>query len=812
MRVLILGLRHWRRSPLVAAAAILSIGLGVGATTAIFAVVRHVLLRPLPFASPDGLVMAWETAPDNPARWVAPANFLDWRRDTGHVFSGLAAFDAFSAPLTGPGTPERVRGVSASGTFFTLLGEAPAEGRLLVPDDDRAGAPCVAVASAGLRQRLFGTTPAIGAPLVLDGQPCTIVGVLPAAFVFPLQASAELWTNGDRGVPRTSPGRGDPTTVRDAHTAYVLGRLRPGVDAAAAERELNAVMRRLAVAYPDTNTGLGAHVESLHAAVVGDITPVLVLLQVTVVVLLLVAAANVVHLLLGQAARRRQEFAVRASLGGTRSALVRDLLGEAAALALPGALGGVLLAAWGIDVLVAAAPPALPRLGEVTLDPAVLVFGVAITSVATLACALIPALRASAPAAAPSLAHGVRLAGRQHTASHRAFVVAELALAHLLVVSALLLAASLVAATRLDPGFAVAGRLTAQLTLIADPFLVPRDNGAGIATQPRQQLVDVVSERMQAEPGVMAVAASFTPPLGGAPNRGVLVAGEPEPPPGQEPAADFQAVTPDYFRAAGIALLEGRTFTAADRAATAPVAIVNRTFADRYLHGRAAGSVVTFGGTRHHQVVGVVADTRNRQLERAPEPAFYVPLAQNDEAWPYLTFIVWSTGDPAQVAPALRAAIAAAAPTQPVSTVRTVSDLLAAQLAPRRFTTWLVGLFGAVALVLAVIGAYGVLSLSVAARQREIGVRSALGASPRALRLLILREAAGLTVAAVALGGAVAAASGRLGQALLFEVSATSPMLLLLAGAVVVVPALLAAWVPAERAARTAPGEALRGH
>lgn len=811
MRVLILGVRHWRRSPLVAAAAILSIGLGVGATTAIFAVVRHVLLRPLPFAEADGLVMAWETAPDNPARWVAPANFVDWQRDTRHVFSGLAAFDSFSAPLSGPGTPERVRGVSASGTFFTLLGQAPAEGRLLVPDDDRPGAPCVAVASAGLRQRLFGTTPAVGASLVLDGRPCTVVGVLPATFVFPLQSAAEVWTNGDRGVPKTSPRPGDVTTVRDAHLIFVLGRLQAGVDAATAERELNAVMRRLAVAYPDTNTGLGAHVESLHTAVVGDVTAVLVLLQGTVVVLLLVAAANVAHLLLGQAARRRQELAVRASLGATRLTLVRDLLGEALALAVPGALTGVLLAAWGVDLLVGAAPASVPRLNDVAIDPLVLAFGVAITGVATLACALVPALRASAPAAAPTLTFGTRVAGRQHTGWHRALVVAELALAHVLVVGALLLASSLLAATRLDPGFAIADRVTAQLTLMSGPYLVPRGDEAA-DPQPRQRLVDAVLSRVQAQPGIRAVAASFTPPLGGAPNRGVLIAGEPEPGRGQEPAADFQAVTPDYFRASGIRVIDGRAFTAADRDSTTPVAIVNRTFAERYLPGRSAiGRVVTFGGERRHQVVGVVADTRNRQLERPPEPAFYVPLTQNDEAWPYLTFTAWSDGPLTAVAPALRAAIAEADPRQPVSAVRTVDDALAEQLAPRRFLTWLVTLFGGLALVLAVIGAYGVLALSVAARQREIGVRSALGASPLALRLLVLREAAALVGAAVGVGGLVAAVSGRLGQALLFQVSATDPAVWAVTAAVVVVPALVAAAVPAERAARAAPIDALRG-
>ncbi len=814
MRDLILGFRYWRRAPLLAAAAILSIGLGVGATTAIFGVVRHVLLRPLPFAAPEALVMAWETAPDNPARWVAPANFLDWRRDTTHVFAELAAFDTFSAALTGRGAPERVRGVSASGNFFATLGQTPAAGRLLVPDDDRPGAPCVAVLSDGLRQRRFASDQAaLGEALVLDGRACTVVGVLPAAFVFPLQAAAEVWTNGDRGVPRTSPFAGDVTAVRDAHLLFVLGRLRAGVGAAAAERELQAVMRRLAAVYPDTNTGLGAHVESLHAAVVGDVRPVLWLLQVTVVVLLLVASANVAHLLLGQAARRRQELAVRASLGAGRGVLVRQLLAEAAALALPGAVLGLLLAAWGIDVLVAAAPPTVPRLAEVTVDPLVLAFGVAITGLATLACALVPALTASAAAPLPAMSHGGRVAGRRHTAWHRGVVVGELALAHVLVVGALLLSASLYAAARVDLGFATGGRLTAQLNLAPDPYLRPAPDGDefSLDPEPRQRLIEAVLNRLQAAPGVRAAAASFTPPLGGAPNRGVHVAGTPDPPPGHASAADFQAVTPDYFRALGIPLLEGRAFSAVDDARGQRVAVVNRAFAERYLQGHSAiGQVLEFGAHRH-VVVGVVADSRNRQVERPAEPAFFVPFPQSDEPWPYLTVTVWTDGDPAATAPLLRAAFAAADPNQPLSRLLTVDALVADQLAPRRFTAWLVGLFGALALTLATIGAYGVLSLSVATRRREIAVRSALGASPSRLRGLVMGEAAGLALAAVSAGALLALATGQVGQALLFGVSATSPVVLAAAAAAVALPALAAAWLPAERAARTAPTDALRG-
>ncbi|MEP7116017.1 MAG: ABC transporter permease [Acidobacteriota bacterium] len=813
MRELLLGFRQWTRTPGLAVAAVLSIGLGVGATTAIFAVVRHVLLAPLPFPEPDRLVIVWETSPDNPSRWVAPANYLDWRRDTTHVFDGLAAFDPYSAAIGGSGEPERLRAMSASGTFFGVLGQGPSEGRLLIADDDRPGAPCVAVLAGGLRARRFGRGPAVGEPLVVDGRACEIVGVLPASFSFALFPAVELWTSGDRGVPRTFPFPGDVTTVRDAHLLFVLGRLRPHVTPGTAAHELGAVMARLATAYPDTNTGLGAHVESLHAAVVGNVRSVLLLLQATVALLMFVACANVAHLLLGQMAARRQELAVRAALGARRHDLVRQLLAEAAVLAGPGAVLGLLLATWSLDVLVSLAPASVPRLNEIGVDPWVLSFGVALTALTTVIFALAPALEASSPAVSSLLAHGRRVAGRDHGSWHRAIVIAELALAQVLVVGAVLLTASLLAALRVPLGFVPGGRVTAELTLLRDPYLRPTAaDGFAIDPAPRRQLVDAVVTRLSGTAGVRAVAASFTPPLGGAPNRGVHIEGAPEPAPGQEPTADFQAVTPDYFRATGTTVMKGRAFTAADDERGPPVAVVNLAFADRYLAGRdALGGVVRIGKSRRHVVVGVVADARNRQIERAAEPAIYVPLPQNDEGWPFLAVTAWVDGDAAAAGPLLRAALSAADPHQPISNLRTVDALLAAQLAPRRFITRLVSLFGALSVVLAAIGAYGVMALSVATRRREIGLRSALGATAGSLRRMVLREASLLALLAAALGLGLAIGAGRLAQSLLYQVSATDPIRLVCAAAFVVMVGVVAAFVPAQRAARLAPLDALRG-
>jgi len=814
MRDLISGLRMLRRSPGLAAAAILSIGLGIGATTAIFGVVRHVLLRPLPFAAPDRLVVLWETAPDNPDRWIAPANFLDWQRDTGAVFADMAAYDSFSAAVSGNGEPERLRVASASGTFFALLGQPVREGRALTTDDDRPGAPCVAVLTDALRQRRFGDGAALGASLVLDGRPCDVVGVLPAGFTFPLLPRAELWINGDRGVPRSFPFPGDITTVRDSHILYAIARLRDGVGPAAATAALQAVMDRLAVAHPDTNTGLGARAVPLHDAVVGDVRPVLWLLQATVVVLLLVACANVAHLLLGRATARQQEIAVRTALGAGRGRLVRQLLVEALALAIPGGVLGLVAASWGVDLLVTAAPEGMPRLADVAIDPLVVAFAAALTLTTTVLFGLAPALGLAGRDPQGLMAPGQRIAGRPAARwGHRALVVGELALAQVLVVGALLLTASLMAATRVDLGFATDGRLAAELSLARDRYLRPigPDDDGRVDATPKRQFVDAVLARLRSAPGVRGAAAAFTAPLSGAPNRGLRIEGAAEPARGQEPEADFQVVTADYFRTLGIAVLDGRAFTDADDERALPVAIVNETFARRYLAGGSPiGRAVRFGGNRRHVVVGVVADTRYRRVEQAADPTFYLPIGQNDERWPFLAFLTWSDGDAAAAAPLVRAAVRAADPAQPVSTIRTFDAIFAGALAGRRFTTWLVGLFGITAVLLAAIGAYGVMTAAVAARTRELGVRAALGATAGHLRRLVLGETAVLAGVASLVGLAIAGGGSGLVQALLYDIAPRDARVLAVAVGTVAAVALAAAWWPARRAARVNPIDALR--
>ncbi len=798
------------RRPGLAVAAILSIALGIGASTAIFGVVRHVLLRPLPYPAPDRLVMMWETAPDNPARWVAPANYLDWQREMAPDVESLAAFDSVSLTLTGDGQPERLRGVSASGTFFTTLGQPVAEGRTLLPEDDRPGAPCVAVLSAGLRARRFPEA-ALGTRLVLDGRPCTAVGVLPPAFQFPLQPRAEVWINGERGVPRSFPFAGDITTVRDSHLLFVLARLKADVAAPAADTRLQTVAAQLADAYPDTNVGLGGRVMSLHEAVVGDVRGLLWLLQAAVVIVLLVAAANVAHLLIGRAASRQHELAVRVSLGASRRDLIRQMLGEAFAFALPGGLIGVLLAAWGVDLLVALAPAGLPRVQEIAIDAGVLAAAAALTLATAFIVGLAPLVGAAVPPAAALQAGGTRVVGGGVRRWHRGLVVAELALAQVVVVGAWLLATSLAAATSVDLGYDTSNRVAAELTLTPDRYAQPRpENAGGSATAPIARFVGAVIDELRRQPGVRGAAAAFTAPLSDAPNRGVHIVGDPEPLAGQEPDADFQVVTPGFFEALGIRLTAGRHLDGTDDARGARVMLINDAFAARYLPGGSPlGRVVEFGQARH-EIVGVVADTRYRRVETAPYPTFYVPLAQSEEPWPFLAFVVWADGDPAGVTSALRAAVGHADPAQPISSVRSLDTALADALAGRHFNAGLFTLFALTTMVLAVVGAYGVTAALTAARAREFSIRAALGASGRRLTAHIVADAALLAGIASAVGIAIAWLGGRGLDGLLFGVTTREPWLLLGAAATVTVSALAAAWPAASRAGRTTPMEALR--
>jgi putative ABC transport system permease protein len=816
-----LAFRLCRRHPVLSLAAIVSLALGIGANTAIFTVLNGSVLRPLPYAEPDRLVVVWETTSDNPRRSVAPANFVDWRRETS-AFAGLAAFDDFSAAVTGHGEAQRVRAVSASADLFAILGVQAQTGRVLSAPDDAPGAAPVAVLTDGLWQRLFGgAANAVGRPLVMNGVPHVVIGVLPAAFGFQM-SDAEVWVNGDRGVPLSIafPGDVDITAVRDSHMISVIGRLAAGVSREQAQAQLTSVMQALSLRYPATNAGLGANAVPLHEEIVGNVRPVVLLLQIAVAALLLIACANVAHLLLGQAAGREAELALRVALGADRRRLVRQLLVETLLIAIPGGVAGLALAVLGVRVLVAAAPPNMPRLSEVGIDGTVMAFTVAVTLLTALVFGLWPALQAARRSAGELGQAGRRLAGhRRVRRGHQAIVVGELAVAQVLLVGAGLLLASFMQATRIDLGFATTDRVAAEISLT--PEYVATNEAGRIDPSRKIRFIQAVIDRMREAPGVGAAAASFTAPLTGAPNRGIRIEGDPPAAPGQEPNADFQIVTPDFFRAMGITLAAGRTFDATDRAEGPRVAIINRALADKYFAGRdPIGRVLVFGGTRRHQITGVVADARYRSVERPADPTFYLPLEQNDERWPFVTFTVLAgpppAGTPAAdtsaagMATLLRTAVRSADPLQPISRLRSLDEIVDQSTAARRFNTWIVTLFAATALVLAAVGVYGVMAFAVTARTRELGVRAALGARPGELIRMILGQGLLLTLLATAIGAGLSLLLTRFMASMLFAVTPRDPLTFVVVMLVLVMVALAATWVPARRAMKVNPVVALR--
>ena len=812
------GLRMLLSAPRVTLAALLSLALGIGANTAMFTVINAVMLKPLPYHDPDRLVMVWETAPDNDRRWVAPANFIDWRRDA-RSFEGLAAWDQVSVNLTGKSAvgagktdvgaglsrPERLRAISASGNLFELLGVRASLGRTFTMADEAPTATPVAVLTQGLWQRLFAASPAaIGQTLTIEGRAVTVIGVLPSGVE--LAPEIDLYISGDRGVPRSYPFPGDITQVRDAHLIFVVGRLTAGVAVEQAQAEMTTIMKRLERAYPGTNTQLGARVLPLHDDMVADARPALLMLVGAVAFLLLIACVNVANLLLGRSVARQREIAIRVSLGASRGRLVRQLLTETSVLALAGGAAGLLLARWGVTALMALAPADLPRLAEVRPDVTTIAFAFVVAVGTAFVFGLVPALQASRVDAGVTMKdEGTRTAGnRSHRRLHQTLVVSELALAQVLLAGAGLLIASFIKVQNVELGFRADQVIAVELTLPGQRARDPERKAAFHRD---------VLERFASIPGIQSAAMGLTVPLRGAVNRGLWITGRPAPPVGLNHTVDFQIVSPGYFQTLGIPLLQGRGFTEHDNQKAPLVVVISRAMARKYWPGEnAIGQRVQVNGDKAppREIVGIVGDVRQRDPERMPEPLMYVPYLQDTEPWNWAMFALRTDRNPASLATAIRDAVLAVDPEQPVARITTLEEIAGRLGAERRFNTLLLALFSAVALVLAAIGTYGVMAYSVTRRTREIGVRMALGARPRDILQMVLRQGARLVALAVAIGMAGALATNRLLATQLFEVEATDPATLGAGVAMLCSLALIACYVPARRAMRVEPLTALR--
>lgn len=795
------GTRLLRREPGFAAATVLTLALAIGATTTIFSIVDAVLLQPPPFPEPERLVTLWQTDPQDGGRPVepAPANFLDWREQAAS-FERVAAVEPFSFDHTGGGEPEVFYGSLVTDGFFETLGVGAAHGRTFLPEEFRPGSGVV-VLTDGFWRRRFGADPGIlGRLLTLDGQPWTVVGVLPPGFALGLERG-----RGERDLYAPKAIAERETFLRGDGWWRVVARLRPDVTPAAAQAEMDAIAARLAADHPRTNAGVGARVIPLHARQVEAVRPALLLLLGGVVLVLLIACVNVANLMLARGARRAQEFTIRAAVGGGRGRLLRQLLTESLVLAALGGAAGVALTAFALDAIVALMPADVPRLAEVTVNGRILAFAAGLVLATAAAFGLAPARRTLRRDVAGLLrAQRAGASGAQRL--RRLLVAAEVALALVLLSGAGLLLQSFARLVSVDLGFAPGN------TAVLQVFAWDRQTDAGARTNFFRQTL----QNVRAVPGVAAAGAVSSFPLGLADvtiETPFTIQGRPLPPPGEEPAAAVSQVTPGYFDALRVPLRAGRWFERRDDAERPRVAVINETLARRHWPEadplRQRLTVGASGAAFDAEIVGVVGATRPGGFDSGRRPEIFVPHAQGGASGS-MTYVVRTAGDPAASLPAIQDAVRAVDPLQSFYSVSTVERLLSDTLAARRFTTSLLALFALAALTLAGLGVYGVIAVATAGRTREFGLRLALGARPGAVVTMVVRDALGLAAAGVALGALAALWTSRFLASLLFEVTPADPLTLAAVSLLLLAAAASAAWLPARRAARVNPLAALR--
>jgi len=797
------GLRTLLKARGFTAAAVLALALGIGINTAIFSIVNGILLRPLPYADPSRLVSLAEVNPaEGPDPYpVSAPNYADWAGQA-RSFEGLAAYRAGSSAsfsLASGGGPEWVQGVGVSAGLFPVLGVNPSLGRFFQPDEDAPGSNTVVILSHGLWQRRFGADPDIvGKALTLSGKSYSVVGVMPAGFEFPVQPSkAELW------VPLAL-GKDDlAEEMRGMHKLSVVGRLRPGADLEGARAEMNTVSARLQQQYPETNTGKSAHVVSLHEHVVGNIRTPLLLLLGAVGCVLLIACANVANLLLARATVRQKEVALRTALGASRLRVVRQLLTESAVLALLGGALGLLFAALATELLVAVSPADIPRLGAVGIDARVLAFTLAVSLLTGVVFGLAPAVQSSKADLNEMLKEGggKGSAGGGRGRVRSALVVSEVALALLLLIGAGLLIKSFMLLQQSDPGFDGRNVLTVRVPLPESKYSEPPKARA---------FYQSLLERVKALPEVQHAAVTTSIPLTGWNTVfGFEIPGRPAPPPGKTLEAEFIAVSPEYHQAMGIRLLRGRHFSDHDRKEAPGVVIVNEAMARRHWPGEdALGQQIRIGPAAR-QIVGVVADVKQEGLAAEATEQMYAPVNQVPSP-PSKTLVVRSSSDPTGLVAAIRRAVLEVDPEQPTTNVRTMEQVTAQSIAQPRLYMTLLGVFGAVALLLAAIGIYSVLAYSVTQRTRELGIRMALGARPLEIVRLVVSQGMLLTGAGIALGLAAAYLLSRTLSSLVYGISPTDATIFAAVPAALGAVALVACYIPARRATRISPVTALR--
>lgn len=791
------GLRSLRRSPGFAVVAVLTLALGIGATTAIFTVLDTVVLRPLPLEEPDRLVVVWERNDGQGIERERPSapNYHDWREGTRR-FEGLAAWTEESLTLSGGAQPDVLSAVSATSNFFDVLRARPLLGRTFAAEEGVGEGSRVAVLSYGAWQRVFGGDAAvIGRTIVLDQAPFEVIGVMPAAFRVP-RTDTDLWV--PSGFPSQQFGR-------QSRYLQVVGRLAPGASQEQASADLNAIAERLETLYPESNHGWRVTLVEARDQVVGEAGLILLVIFAAVGFVLVLACVNVANLVLGRSIARDTEMALRGALGAGRGRLRAQLVTENLLLGGLGGALGVLLAYAALRMFLNLEPEAVPRVEEIAVDARVLVFAL-LASVGTgLLFGLVPGVRAAENT--EGLLRAGRQAGTRRTERiRRVLIVAEVALSVVLLIGAGLAVRSLLKLRAVDPGFATANVLAARVNL---------DQPRYPTSDSRRSYFDELLERLRVVPGITAAGVTSTLPL----THGIdfdlpyRAEGHPDLPEGQLEQADYRVISPGYLEAMGIPLLRGRAFTPQDRLGSRRVIILNERFAETLWPGEnPIGKTVRiyYAQTHDWEVVGVIGDTRHRGLSTPPAGQMYVPLAQADVAFGFMTVVMRKAPGAPSVERSIREVAASFDPNEPLYSFVTIEGLLEEATARERLAATVFGLFALLAIALSAAGIYGVISYQVARRTREIGVRMALGAARSRVLAGVVAETAGLTALGIGIGLAIAASAARVATGWIYGISATDPATLTGVSALLLAVAILAALVPALRASSIHPVEALR--
>jgi putative ABC transport system permease protein len=797
------GVRVLLKRPGFTIVAVATLALGIGANTAIFSVVNAVLLRTLPYQEPERLVALWETNAQaghevNDRNEVAMGNFLDWRTQQSG-FDEIAAITYANVNLTGVAEPERIQGAAVTTNLFSVLGVQPVIGRGFLSEEEKPESPRTVIVSHELWRGRFGSDPDfIGKTLTLNGNQVTVIGIMPPAFEFqfPTTRQVEMW------LPMRIAAS---NTDRQAHYLYVVGRLKQSVSLDQAQSGMDVLVGQLQQQYPKSNSDRGANVVSLHEQLVGNVQPYLRVLFAAVGFVLLIACANVASLLLARVTARHKEVAIRMAIGASRWRIVRQLLTESVLLSTVGGLAGLLLAYWETDLLVALAPPDIPRLGDIGLHAPVFAWTLGVSVITGVMFGLAPALGASKPDLNESLKEGGRsIAGPGRSRMRNLLVVSEIALALVLLIGAGLMIRSFARLQHVSPGFDPKNLLTMNISLPRQKY---REN------QQINSFFDQLLARVRAVPGVEAVGGIDPLPMGGSDGTtSFVVEGAPPRAIGDRPEVGERTATADYFQTMRIPLLQGRAFSERDREDAPRVVIINEALARRFWpNEEAIGKRLGFRASDPqvwHQVVGIVGNVRHRRLDADPKPELFFPYSQYPGS--FMTLVVRTPSDPVNAISAIRNEVLGLDPDQPVFDIKTMDERLSKIVATSRFVMLLLGAFAGIAMLLAAVGIYGVMAYTVSQRTHEIGVRMALGAGAPDVLKLVVGHGLKIVLAGIAIGVAGALALTRMIESQLFEVSATDPLTFVLISAVLTGVALAACFVPARRATKVDPMVALR--